>query len=162
MSSFLEAVGWLGHTITNSGEREVYIQRELWLAGFLCVCTVYSGAPQLSSCFIRATALLKASHCSRFVSFCWCHRNSSCCSIREWQWRNLHISIWPFGSRDMKSWPLMSDCTLLSTKACVISTSQIKHSGCSPKSSFPLLDKLWFTENSTWHELRLFRKQHQF
>lgn len=164
-----QAIVWTAHiiidcTLLQTQERGRSASRGncVWLIFFIYALCIQVLLNCLFNCFIRATALLKVSHCCWFVSFCWCHRNSSCCSISAWQWRTTPISTWPFGSRDMKSWPLMSDCTSLRTKACVISTSWIKHSGCSSKSSFPLLDKLSFTENSTWQELKLFWKQHQF
>lgn len=151
------------HSATNSGGRESTSRGNCcWLIFFVYILCVQVLLSCLFNCFIRPTALFKASHCWWFVNFCWCHRNSNCCSISAQQRKTLQVSTLPFGSRDMKSWPSRSDCTSLSTKACVISSSQLKHSGCSPKSNFPLLDKLPFTKNSIWQELRLFWKQHQF
>lgn len=169
--SLLQAIGWTAHIYnrfahtllqTQESGRSTSRRNSDGLVFFMYALCIQV----LLSCpfnwFIRAAALLKVSHCCLFVNFCWCHRNSSGCSISAWQRRTLHGSAWPFGTSDMKFWPLMSDCTSLSTKACVISTSRLKHSGCSPKSSFPLLDKLSFIEDSIWQEQRLFWKQHQF
>ena len=162
--SLLQAIGWTAHiwiaqTLLHAQERGRSTSRRNsdWRFSFMYALCIQVLLSCLFHCLIRAAALLKASHWCLFTNFCWCHRDSSCCSISAWQWRILHISTWPFGSRAMKSWPLMSDCTSLSTKACVITTSQIKHCRYSPKYSFPLLDKLSFTENSIWQEPRLLK-----